>query len=304
MRYAPYALIAVFMVAYIVGAIQSPDGQWDGFAIWNAKARLWLYHDPLEVLRVSLLPHKDYPPLLSLVIYHGYLVFGDVQTVPIVVHGAVFAGLLWMLRYRLWTLAIVGAVALPYSVTMFADLTLALCFLGAVIAYRHERPLWVGFALGCGVLVKNEGSLMALVFVGVWIVSARRIPYRTLLVLAPFVVCLLLYRQVVPEQNDIMGSSGMLERLTDVSRYGVILPMLISMSLGFGGGAFGVLGAVLWLQRRRVRVSMPLVTVALILVGYVGIYAITPHDVAWHIGNSWDRLLLQLWPVAVYELFR
>jgi hypothetical protein len=153
-------------------------------------------------------------------------------------------------------------------------------------------------------LVKNEGALMALVFVGVWIASTHRIPLKMLLVLAPFVVCLLLYRQVVPEANDIMGASGILERLTDGTRYAVMLPMLITMALGFGGGAFGVLGAALWLQRRRVRASVPLIAVALVLAGYVGVYAITPHDVAWHVGSSFDRLLLQLWPVAVYEITR
>lgn len=133
---------------------------------------------------------------------------------------------------------------------------------------------------------------------------AHALPYRTLLVLAPFVACLLLYRQAVPEANDVMGSSGILERLTDTSRYGVMLPLLISMTLSFGGGAFGVLGAALWLQRRRVRVSVPLIAVALVLAGYIGIYAITPHDVVWHVTNSFDRLLLQLFPVAVYELMR
>ena len=133
---------------------------------------------------------------------------------------------------------------------------------------------------------------------------AHILPWRTLAVLAPFAVCLLLYRQAVPEANDIMGSSGILERLTDGTRYAVMLPMLISMALGFGGCAFGVLGAALWLQRRRVRVTMSLVAVALILAGYVGVYAITPHDIAWHVGSSFDRLLLQLWPAAVYELTR
>lgn len=292
------------MAVYLFGALRSPDGQWDGFAIWNSKARLWLYHDPLDVLSISALPHKDYPPLLSAVIYHGYRLFGDVQTVPIAVHGAVFAGLLWLLRKRLLTLALVGAVVLPYSVTQFADLTLALCFLGAVVAYRHKRPLWVGFALGCGILVKNEGALMALVFVGLWTVSTRRLPWRTIAVILPFVACLLFYRQAVPEANDIMGSSGILERLTDVSRFGVMVPHLISTSLGFGGGALGILVFVLWLDRRRIRPTLPLVAVALILAGYIGIYAITPHDVVWHIVNSWDRLLLQVFPVAVYELTR
>ena len=45
-----------------------------------------------------------------------------------------------------------------------------------------------------------------------------------------------------------------------------------------------------------------MVTVALVLAGYVLIYAATPHDVVWHVTNSWDRLLMQVFPVVVYEV--
>ena len=304
MRRTTALVIVAFMVAYTIAALRTPYGAWDAWAIWNSKARLWLYHDPLLVLQISALPHKDYPPLLSLVVMHGYRVFGDVVTVPIAVHGAVYAGLLCLMRARLWALVLVGAVALPYATTQYADLPLALAFLGAVVAYRHDRPLWTGFALGCGLLIKNEGALIAVAFVSVWIVSTRRIHWKALAVILPFVVCLLLYRQVANETNDVIGASGTLERLTDLTRYGVMLPLLIGGVLTFGGGAFAVLGAALLIERRRVTVTVPLIAVALVLAGYVAVYAITPHDVAWHVGSSWDRLLLHLFPVIVYELTR
>lgn len=292
------------MVAYVLIALRTPHGQWDGWAIWNSKARLFYYNDPLLVLQISGLPHKDYPPLLSLVVTYGYRLFGDTPLVPIIIHGAVLVGVLWLSRLRLWALVIVGAVAVAYAPTQFADLPLALCFLGAVVAYRHDKPLWVGFALGCGMLIKNEGALIAAVFIGVWVVSTHRIPWKTLAVLAPFLICLVLYKSVVNVSNDIVGSSGAFDRLTDLSRYPVMIPLLISGLVDFGGGALLVLVAGIFLQQKPVKVSLPLFVSAIVFMGYVGIYAITPADLIWHIGSSWDRLLLQLFPVTVYELTR
>lgn len=172
MRYVPYAVIAAFLALYIICAIRTPYGQWDAWATWNATARLLLYNKAADVYQFAGLGHKDYPPLWYLIVLWGYRLFGDTPAVPIALHGMVYVALLWLVRRPLWTLAIVGMVALPYAVIQYADLPLALTFLGAVVAYRNGRPLWVGFALGCGLLIKNEGALIAAAFFAVWI-SAR-----------------------------------------------------------------------------------------------------------------------------------
>lgn len=131
---------------------------------------------------------------------------------------------------------------------------------------------------------------------------SRLIPWKALLTFAPFAVCLLLFRAVVTVPNDIVGSTGILERLTDGSRYAVILPLLVGGLVTFGGGALLVTGGALWLERVRLRASVPLVAAALVLAGYVGIYAITPLELRWHIVTSFDRLLIHLFPVVVYSL--
>jgi hypothetical protein len=131
---------------------------------------------------------------------------------------------------------------------------------------------------------------------------ARLIPWKALLTFAPFAACLLLFRAVVTVPNDIVGSTGILERLTDGSRYAVMLPLLLDGLVTFGGGALIVTGCVLWLERVRLRASAPVIAAALVLAGYVGVYAITPHDVVWHIESSFDRLLIHLFPVVIYTL--
>jgi hypothetical protein len=37
--------------------------------------------------------------------------------------------------------------------------------------------------------------------------------------------------------------------------------------------------------------------------GYFGVYVLTPKDLGWHLGTSLDRLLPQLWPLALFPSF-
>lgn len=130
------------------------------------------------------------------------------------------------------------------------------------------------------------------------------IPWKAFAAFAPFLALLLLFKAVINVPNDLTGSTGILERATDVRRYAVIVPLLLQGVLVFGGGVFVVTGAVLAIRRQRVRWSVPLVACALIALGYVGTYAITPYDVAVHIATSWDRLILHIFPIVIYELTR
>ena len=297
-------IIGVFVLVYLWAAVNRvPHGTWDAWAIWNGTARLLAYNDVLTVWREAALPHADYPPLLPLLVAGGYrLMGGYTVAVPILLHGAVYAGVLWLLRAKVWVLCLVGAVCLPYALIQFADLPLALCFLGAVVAYRTGCDVWVGVALGVGVLVKNEGLLMAVVFMAVWLAWERRVPWKAFLGLLPFVALLVIFRLLVPVPNDVVGAAGGVERLLDGERWATLVPLLVQGVLGFGTGALWVLAVGLWLSKGQVRATMPLAAVALILMGYVLIYAVTPHDVVWHVTNSWDRLLLQVFPVVVYEV--
>lgn len=296
--------ITVFLLIYLWAAINHvPHGTWDAWAIWNGTARLLAYNDVVKVWREAALPHADYPPLLPLVVAGGYrLMGGYTVAVPIVLHGAVYGGILWLLREKLWVLVLIGAVCLPYALIQFADLPLALCFLGAVVAYRTRHTASVGIALGVGLLVKNEGLLLALAFMGVWSVHEKRVLWRELAVVLPFFAVLLLFRSIVNVPSDVVGTTGSFQRLIDETRWIVLLPLLLQVVVGFGTGALWVLLGGMWLTRSRVFVTLPLVVVGVVLVGYVLIYAMTPHDIVWHVTSSWDRLLMQVFPVVVYEV--
>jgi hypothetical protein len=292
------ALVAL-LALYLFVALQNQDGWWDSWAHWNGRARLLLYHDPLWLFQVMPPNHLDYPPLWYLIVNTGYRLAGDTPLVGVVLHGAVFAALLLFYR-RALIVIFVGLVTLEYAVSQFADIPLALTFLLAAVAYRHKHEDYAGLALGAGVLIKNEGLLIALIFVGVWIVRERRIPRAALVTLLPCFVGLWIFRQFVQAPGDLF-TSGAGARLFDISRYIIVLPLTVAGLVQFGIGALPLLGGVMVAERRTVRTSVPLLAAGVVLLGYVGIYLISPYDLTWHITNSWDRLIVQVFPVLVYE---
>ena len=65
--------------------------------------------------------------------------------------------------------------------------------------------------------------------------------------------------------------------------------------------AYTLVASLLYgLRRRQLVVGFPLVVM---LLGYYGAYVFTPHDLKWHIQFSVTRLLVHLWPAAVYLCF-
>jgi hypothetical protein len=47
-----------------------------------------------------------------------------------------------------------------------------------------------------------------------------------------------------------------------------------------------------------------ILVVAAMLGGYLVVYAITPAPLSWHIATSFERLVVQLWPAAVWSVFQ
>jgi len=53
-----------------------------------------------------------------------------------------------------------------------------------------------------------------------------------------------------------------------------------------------------------VRTAAGSLLVVLMFGGYLLVYAITPAPLAWHIATSFERLVVQLWPAAVWSVFQ
>lgn len=297
------SMIGVFLLLYSWLAWRQPDGSWDAWAIWNLRAKFYAAGAWSSVSALNY-SHPDYPPLLPLLVAAGWQITGVSALWPMLLHGLVLGGALWLLRDRWQAVALVGGAAALYAPMQNADLPLALCLLAACVAYEGRSECGVGAALGVGLLVKNEGALMAMAFGVAWVVMERRLPYRALLAALPGLVLLMVYKALVPVSNDIMGAGGALDRALDWSRYGVIAGYATWGLVTFAGGALVVLVLGLWVMRVRVRWSVSLVAIAMIWLGYLAVYVITPNDLTWHLSTSYDRLVLHLFPALVYTLTR
>jgi hypothetical protein len=300
---ASLSLILICLGVYAVLAARRPYGEWDAWAVWNVRAKVFA-HDMVGGLRLpTYYEHTDYPPLLGIVIGLGWRVVGYTPWIPWLVHGALFAGVLWLVRRPWWLVGIVGGIGLEFAAYQYADMALALTTLGAVIAYTHRRFIAVGIWLGIGMLTKNEGSWIALMCTSTWIVWDRRLALPMILALLPFAVLLIGYKLYAGVPSDLV-QPGMIGRVFDASRYDGIIPYLVRETIRYGYYVLLWGTALVVLLDIPIRPSPVTLALGLIVVGYLGVYLISPHDLTWHIKYSWTRLLWQVTPAMLYSLRR
>jgi hypothetical protein len=104
------------------------------------------------------------------------------------------------------------------------------------------------------------------------------------------------------------GTTG--QKMTDVSRYWLIAKSMASEIVHLGGRTIGVTPfLLLYLLSAKVKrknvasVQTGIVVLMLMLVGYFFVYLTTPLNLAFHLRTSLSRLVLQLWPSAVFVFF-
>ncbi|MBI1258776.1 MAG: hypothetical protein GC204_15005 [Chloroflexi bacterium] len=270
--------------------------------MWNLRARMMYYQGFVSASRFEWLYHPEYPPLVPLVIALGYKIFGDTALVNITLHGMVLAALILLFR-RWWTWIIIGVVALFYAPFQYIDLVVALAFLVAVMCYANRHDFFAGVALGVMLLLKNEGLPTALIFLAIWTIADRRLPWRSLLGLLPGLLLLIAWRLWINQPTDLFAGQGILERALDFSRQLDIIPAMLIGLVTFAWGA--ILLSAIWAVVSRVKIRMftPLIAIAFIFIMDWMIYTISYwNPVTEHISTSWDRLILQVFPVLLYVL--
>jgi hypothetical protein len=179
---------------------------------------------------------------------------------------------------------------------------------------RLDAPLLAGAMAGLASCVKNEGLLFVSALTVTLLFVKRSVLPRFLIGAAPALIAVLFFKAFSPS-NDILGSLSMTvlrERLTNPARYGQILTILAGESLNvllWGAGTLPILALYLAFAGARTcdgqgsHVRVVLLTLALMMLGFITIYLITPWDLARHLGTSADRLILQLWPSTLFLFF-
>ena len=335
------AVLVAAVAAVALNTIGNPHGEWDAWAIWNLRAR-WLFrggpawHSAFTEDAI----HGDYPLLLPAAVARLWAYAGaDLPAIPGAL-GAAYAGALVLLLYGslatlrgrtiglLATLCLLGTPIFLRTVAwQYADIPFAFAMLAtlALLAARDHDPacgpsalVWSGVAAGLAAWTKNEGLLLVVCIAGVRaaLALARRTSLRPAVWfvagLLPGAATVVAFKAfLAPPTYQFAGRemSQLLAQLGDPSRYGVIASAVRGAALRDAGRLLlalviyiALLGRTRDEPARRAAAAAALVTV-LVAFGYVGAYLTTPADLVWQLAHSLDRLLLQLWPYALFAFW-
>jgi len=323
-----YALFAsacaVAAAAFVEHTVRFPDGGWDAWMIWNLRARFLARAADLHSAfspAMAFLAHQDYPWLLPGAVAQAFSTFGESRMVP-----AAIAALFGALAVAVVTLGIARAhgarwgllgglavVTLPCFATFASnqqsDVPLAVYFAIAAALMTSARSgielALAGFSAGLGMWTKNEGALYAACLGIAWIWRTRDL--RGALAFAagalPCAALLAWFKLGLAPPNDLAAFSTratILENALDWRRWAELLVLTARRVVYFQDFGFWVLAGVLllWFLRKR---PFSVLGTALFLAcaAYGPIYALQPHRLDWIFRTSADRILTQLWPVAV-----
>ena len=324
-----WALILVGLGTAVARLVLLPT-DWDGWAIWQLKARAIAAGD-LHRLLISpqyAYAHPDYPLLVPT---QSWWLSGGTFTEKIGqgVDFLFFLDLLVVFYYEAReraskTVALVGlavllswAPLLKHSASGFADVPMAAFCLAATCALLR-REFWLAGVLLCGAaLTKNEG-LFTLAAAGVLVVllPGYRANPRAWAALAAALLLALLPWTVMKHRwelhADLLDPSQWPKDPFHVlpGRAVTIAKRFVREALSFGPkypgwGCFWplALAGVAWsVLRRDTRPWGFWIVAGVLLVGTVTAYLITPADPSGHMDSSLDRLALHAAPVALLGL--
>ena len=323
-------LLTLLLVAgYAHFATWAPTVEYDFIGIWGLKAREFWFAQGIDwrFLENPLneFAHVDYPLLLPLVFDHYAIVAGSWPDRWLGVVNVCYAiSTLLILRSFIaeetgsWRIAALATLAMVSS-ALSPWIGLAE---GPLVAYGAAGVLYVrrgvhrgrdggaadvsrgAIFLAAAAMCKNEGlTLIVAVAAGLLIAGW----YRLVIRLWPAVLTAggwLVLRSIHHLHGDLTsGSIGS----RALAHLGNLQPMFEAMQrYPLGRPIFwgGVIAAILLSARRLVLRERFLASAILVqLFFFLAAYLITPHDVAWHVRWSWERILQQLTVLILFLAF-
>ena len=328
---AAFALLFVAAIyTYWMEYSRAPGGSWDAWAIWNLRARFLFraganWRDAFSP--VLLWSHPDYPLLVPAFVAGLWTQTGGESTwVP------GLAGLLFTLSTPLLLASAVGALRgreagwlagifllgrplfVTHGASQYADVPVAFFMVAAMALLALDRPVTAGVCAGLAAWTKNEGLLFVAVLLVARIAALlyardaarlrREVP-RFAAGLAPVLAVVLYFRGTLATANANLAGGAI-----DFGRIPTVAAAFVTHLFGVGQllvSPFLFLALYVWLAK-PVRTPGPgaltaLIALVLMLAGDAAVYVVTPGDVNWFIDNSLDRVLLQVWPLAIFAAF-
>ncbi|RPJ28981.1 MAG: hypothetical protein EHM33_02720 [Chloroflexi bacterium] len=320
----------------------SPHGDYDAQAIWNLRARsIYRSGDTWENAFSPLINrnfHMDYPLLVPLSVVGGWNMLGsEVQRVPAVLSmlflfgmaGIVFSVIAHLRTSSQAALAVIVLLATPslllFSTFQTADIPLTYFLIAStslliLASNSNNRSLLFlsGIMAGLAAWTKNEGIpfLLVMIVCTLFISGVRQARTHLPFLLAGMALPLftiVLFKIFVPANNDLFVNNGLSEiisKLLSPERYVQIMTHLLSELLQLGGWPVSIIIILFvygWIMGIRSSGSpaekfsgvIPLSQFVI----YMLIYIITPYDLEWHINYSMSRLLIHIFPLALFSFF-
>jgi hypothetical protein len=197
------------------------------------------------------------------------------------------------------------------GIARYADVVLAFFLLSAMVCIRHRDGnngwliMLAGACLGCGMWTKNEGIILAIIFITFY---ARSLfaggNYRYFLagIIVPLLT-LVTFKIGYAPPNDMMSGqkAGSLQQLFDPERYKLIYKYLVdNISSKYYWVGIGVIGYLVTCVLSRRWPGRQFFLLFACFAAYFMVYIFSVEGLEWHLGTSQDRLLLQLMPGVVY----
>jgi hypothetical protein len=310
------ALAAILVAGHGMFATAAPRSEADFLEIWGLKGRVFYESRGVDweflAKETTFHNHPDYPPLLPLLFASAAVLRGGWEDPELGLFFTAFGAALLLiaegsLRRRHGSTWLVGPamVALaPLALSPWIGIAE-----GPLLAYGAAAVLLIrdgieegsrravatgGVLLGLAALTKNEGIAM-IVTAAVILLLISREARRYVVHLWPAAALASLW--IVPSllaglESDLVEgdpAARLAERLRDPWP---LLGLLASHTgwrplfwLGLAAGALATLGRSL----RAERLLLGFVLLQTLL--YLAAYAITPHELAWHVRWSWERLV-------------
>ncbi|HKQ49825.1 MAG TPA: hypothetical protein VJZ71_17255 [Phycisphaerae bacterium] len=275
--------IPVCVAALIIMLLAAPHGEWDGWAIWNMRARFLFrggehWRDAFDP-RLSW-SHPDYPLLLPGAIARSWAYVGRESTVVPATIAILFAlataglvaGVIAKLRGATTGL-LAGLVLLStdyylrHGAYQYADTPLSFFILATLaLTFLHARRpdqepgllALAGLCAACAAWTKNEGLLFLLCWVvALWLArilpgprgSRGRLLLAWIAGLVPIAAIIIYFKVTLAPDNDLaaaFSAQKMLAYLADPARYTTIARFFGKALLEFGKSV-GPLLAIYWL---------------------------------------------------------
>jgi hypothetical protein len=218
-----------------------------------------------------------------------------------------------------------------WGAAQYADVPLGYFFLAVVmlialfdLKYPRQKQLLflAGLCASFGLWTKNEGWLLLSGIVvsrtaaQLWNkqLHASLLEWAYFLTgLAPLFFMTIYYKSIAPINDMVISPLKSLSQLVDISRYMIVLKSFSQNLLSFGNWNWISIPILLfiyfliWGSRvtkvERLPVGRLVGAIIIILIEYFFTYMLTPRELEWHLKTSLDRLLLQIYPTAIFLFF-